>query len=321
MNTVDDRSQPHASLTRAAMRGPWAGLPTAWKEDLSFHEEAFRTDVDRMCKAGAPGIYTAGTTGEFYAMEFDEWEAVTRAAVDVCKANGTPVMVGVTATSTLGAVRRAEVAAALGADAIQAALPYWMAMPASEIVPFFETVAAAAPEQALSIYETSRAKVTLTVDQHRAVSDRTGRYVMVKANAGTVGRTPEGCRALSEFVNVFVGENAWSELGPHGAIGACSALVYMNPRVVLEMFRNLTQQNWQALAVWTDKITRLVSEGLRPVIERGCTDTSLDRLMGVTTGFLTMPLRSRGTYPDTTEDDATRLHAWMRKHTPEFLEL
>src|SRR5690606_36771242 len=111
-------------LTREQASGPWAGLPVAWREDWSFDEETYRIDVGRVCDAGVPGVYTCGTTGEFYAMEWDEFQAITRATVEECQERSTPVMIGVTSTHTLGAQRRAAYAAEAGADAIQLALPF-----------------------------------------------------------------------------------------------------------------------------------------------------------------------------------------------------
>ena len=250
-------------LTRENFVGPWAGLPVAWTADNRFDETTYRRDVEACCKAGMPGVYTAGTTGEFYAMEYDEWKAVSRATVETCKANRTPVMIGVTSTYTLGAQRRAAYAAELGADAIQVALPFLMEMDDREVVPFFKAVSDAAPGLALSVYETRRAKKVMTFEQHQAVSRETGRYVMLKANEGTLGRSPEGCRALSEFVNVFVGENAWLPLGPLGAIGGCSSLIYMNPRVLLLMFDLVREKQWDALRPWHERVDRLILEGLK----------------------------------------------------------
>ena len=308
-------------LSREEMIGPWAGLPVAWNEDLRFDQQAYRADVERVCKAGVRGVYTAGTTGEFYAMEFDEWKAVTKATVEECRKHGTFVMIGVTSTYTLGARRRAAYAAKVGADAVQVALPFWMELDNRQVVPFLKEVTEACPGLALSLYETLRAKKALTVDQHRAVSEATGCYVAVKANAGTVGSTPEGCRQLSEFVNVWAAENDWSRLGPHGLIGSASALVYMNPRVVLHMFDLMRRQKWDELNPWTDMLDRLVQEGLRPFTEKGYTDTAYDRLMGITTGFLTMSVRSREPYISVTDQDVHELRAWMEANTPELLKL
>ena len=308
-------------ISKDVLQGPWAGLPVAWKEDLSFDEEAYRSDVVRTCAAGVPGVYTAGTTGEFYAMEFDEWKTITRITVEECRRAGTPVMIGVTSTYTLGAARRAEFAAELGADAIQVALPYWMDMDNRMIVPFFQEVTDACPGIALSIYETQRTKKMLTLEQHRAVFDSTGSYLAVKSNEGTLGCSPEGCEQLSEFVNVWVGEDKFNALGPYGAIGSASSLVYMNPRVILHMFDLLYRKQWDELQPLTDQVARLIQEGLRPFATRGFTDTGFDRLMGKASGFLTMNVRSRGTYASATDEDISALQKWMQENTPELLLL
>ena len=189
----------------------------------------FRGDVRRCCEAGIPGVYTGGTSGEFYAIEIDEFAEISRAAIDEGHAGNTPVMIGCSATSTTGAARRAQIAADLGADAIQVTLPFWMEVADAQIVEFFQTVAEVSGGLPFSVYETARCKRTLTVEQHREIAAAVPSYLMVKSNAGTIGATADGCRELSEFVNVFVAETRWSDLGPCGARGACSAMVYWNP--------------------------------------------------------------------------------------------
>ena len=308
-------------ISKDVLQGPWAGLPVAWNEDLSFDEEAYRADLIRTCAAGVPGVYTAGTTGEFYAMEFDEWKIITRVTIEECRRAGTPVMIGVTSTYTLGAARRAAFAAELGADAIQVALPYWMDMDNRMILPFFKEVVEASPDIALSIYETRRTKKTLSLEQHRAVFDSTGSYLAVKSNEGTLGCSSEGCEQLSKFVNVWVGEDKFNALGPYGAIGSASALVYMNPRFILHMFDLLSKKQWNELQPLTDQVTRLIEEGLKPFAARGFTDTAFDRLMGKTSGFLTMNVRSRGTYTSPTDEDVYSLQKWVQENTPELLLL
>ena len=93
------------------------------------------------------------------------------------------------------------------------------------ILPFFQEITEVCPDVALSIYETRRTKKTLTLEQHRAVYESTGSYLAVKSNEGTLGCSPKGCEQLSEFINVWVGEDKFYTLGPHGAIGSASATV------------------------------------------------------------------------------------------------
>jgi len=308
-------------LTRETMTGPWAGLPVAWTDSGQFDEPTYRGDVARCCEAGAPGVYTGGTTGEFYAMEFDEFQAVARATVEECHARGTPAMIGCSSTYTRGALRRATFAAELGADAIQVALPFWMEIDEREIVPFFRTVAAAAGNLAVSIYETTRAKRTLTLEQHRAIHEVVPRYVMVKSNHGTLGFSAQGCKALSEFVNVFVGENRWSELGPLGARGCCSSMIYWNPRIILELWQYVENQDWSELAKWEHRLGELHEFLHARFGSNGFTDTAYDRLGGIASGFLKTSLHNRGPYISATDEDVEALREWYREHFPQMLEL
>lgn len=302
------------------MTGPWAGLPVAWTVDDTFDEDCYRADVARTCEAGVPGVYTGGTTGEFYAMEFDEFRAIARATVETCREHATPSMIGCSSTYTLGAVRRAALAAEIGADAIQITVPFWMELRDEDLVPFFREVAAAAPGLALSVYETTRCKRALTLQQHHEIKDAVASYIMVKSNAGTVGGTLEGCAALSEIVNVFVGESLWASLGPHGARGCCSSVVYWNPRVTLEYWREVEKENWPRAQQFADRLGGLF-EFLGRFEPAGLTDTAFDRLGGVAGGFLSMSLRSRGPYPSATEEHVEALQVFYREHMPEMLVL
>jgi len=308
-------------LTRATFRGPWAGLPVAWTAADTFAEAVYREDVARCCRAGVPGVYTAGTTGEFYAMDWEEWEAVSRATVETCRSHGTPCMLGCTSTYTRGAQRRAALAARLGAAAVQVALPFWMEVPDDQVVPFFQAVAAAAEGLPLSVYETTRTRKTLTVDQHRRLKDAVPQYLMVKANANTVGATAAGCRALAEVVNVFVGEHRWAELCPCGAAGSCSSLVYWNPRVILGLWASAAAQDWAALRAGCARLEALdafLGERYEPA---GFTDTAYDRMGGRAFGFLESSLHNRGPYVSPTQQDVEDLRAWCRAHFPEMLAL
>jgi 4-hydroxy-tetrahydrodipicolinate synthase len=308
-------------LSRSEFIGPWAGLPVAWNQDWTFDEKAYRQNVVTVCQAGVPGIYTGGTTGEFYAMEFDEFKQVSLATAEECRARKTPCMIGVTSTYTLGAQRRAEYAAKLGADAIQLALPFWMELTGPEILSFVRDVASACPGLALSIYETTRAKNCLTLEQHRLIHDEVPAYLGVKSTAGTLGATPAGCAALSDFVNVWVSEHRWHELGPFGAIGCASALVYLNPKVILHMFDLLRKKDWDRLKPWTDRVKKFTSEGLCPFTEKGFQDSAYDHMLGLVAGFLAMSPRSRPPYTSATPDDIQQLRSWLDINLPEFLQL
>ncbi len=315
------KAETVVTLDRDTFIGPWAGLPVAWSEEDSFDEDIFRRDLGRCCEAGIPGIYSGGTTGEFYAMELEEFRQVTRTMVESCHAYDRPAMVGCTSTYTRGAGLRARWAAEIDADAIQVGLPFWMEVAEEEVVPFFREVSRAAGGRPLSIYDTKRAKKALTLAQHQAIKEAVPNYMMVKANAGTLGATGEGCEALSSFVNVFVSEHSWAELGPRGARGCCSAMVYWNPRVVLDLWAKMRDGEWDALqqnALHLKALSEFLAANFGV---RGFTDTAYDRMGGRASGFLKTSLRNRAPYVSATREDVERLRRWYEEHYPDMLQL
>lgn len=308
-------------LKREQLTGPWAGLPVAWKRDGSFDEKTYRGDVARCCAAGVPGVYTGGTTGEFYGQEFEEFQRIAVATIEECHRAGKPAMIGCTALHTRGVIRRAEFARQHGADAIQVALPFWLAVPPRLVVPFFKDVARAVPGMAIQIYETTRAKRILTLEQYRQIHAEIPAVIGIKSNLNTLGCTPAGCRALSRWFQVFTNEKFWHRLGPCGVSGACSAYVYLNPRLTLQAFALLQQRRWTELKVWTDKFARISGEGLKPALAAGCEDTALDRLHGLAADFLRTSLHNRPPYPSATPRMLADYRRWFERNLPEFLEL
>jgi dihydrodipicolinate synthase/N-acetylneuraminate lyase len=307
------------NLTNENFRGSWAGLPVAWTPKDEFDEQVYRGDVARVCRLGAPGVYTGGTTGEFYAMEFDEFKRVTRTTVEGAHQAGKPAMIGVTSTYTLGAARRAAYAAEIGADAIQLALPFWMEVPDSQVIGFFREVSVAAGHCPFSIYDVRRAKKILTFEQHRAIKSELPNYLMVKSNEETLGITEEGCAGLTRLgINVFADEGSlWPTLGPRGVAGCCSSFIYYAPGLVLKANAALEQRRWAELKTCCDKLKQILDFVVQRFVSRGHWDTAMDRLGGVAGGVLRTSLYSRGPYPHANQEDVGVLREWYREHLPE----
>ena len=87
------------------------------------------------------------------------------------------------------------------------------------------------------------------------------------------------------------------------------------------MFDLLRRKQWEELQPLTDQVALLINEGLKPFAAKGFTDTGFDRLMGKASKFLTMNIRSRGTYASATDEDVFELQKWMQNNTPELLLL
>jgi len=304
---------------KSMFRGPWAGLPIAWTNDDRFDEATYRSDVARTCAIGAPGVYTGGTTGEWYALEFEEFCEVSRATVEECHAANKPAMIGVTSTFTRGACRRAEYAARIGADAIQVAFPCWLEIDDRLVVPFLKEVAGAA-SLPLSLYETKRSKKTLNVEQHLAIKAAIPGYEMVKATSGTVGSTVEGCAVLSAQLSVFAPDSKWRELGPHGVAGWCSSAIYWGPKFTLALWDHVERCEWDAAHSGCAKLAAFYAFLFQTFGHRGMTDGAYDRIGGLASGWLHTSLKNRGPYASAQPEDVKVVRHYFEVHFPEMLD-
>jgi 4-hydroxy-tetrahydrodipicolinate synthase len=97
-------------LNADQLKGMWAALPATWTLQDQLDEDTTRENVRRMCRAGVHGVYTHGTTGEFYAQSEEEWRRVARATIEESKAHRVACQIGCTALWTGEVIRRAEFA-------------------------------------------------------------------------------------------------------------------------------------------------------------------------------------------------------------------
>lgn len=274
-----------------------------------LREDAYRRDVAKCCAAGVPGVYTGGSTGEFYAMELNEFQAFAAATVDVCK-------------DTETAVRQARFAQRIGADAIQVALPFWFPLDDDQVIGYFSALSDACPELPIVIYDRAiRARRTVDVDLCRRISDH-ARIIGIKVDTSPELGGPAKVAELSQLMSVFVGEDHLLTCSPHGATGCYSSLVYMNPRITLLYYRLCATKDYDRARKIHDDFNLLISKGLAPFRAQGYVDTTYDRLMGMATGFLHPDYyRVRTPYPSTAPAHVLQLRAWMQNLTTSLLQL
>ncbi len=305
-------------LTSETLKGMWAGLPVPWTKEDEIDEEALRENVRRTCRAGAHGVYTHGTTGEFYAQTPEEWRLVARATVEESKLLNTPSQVGCTALSTGEVIRRVVFAQGIGADGVQIAFPFWMPLTNDQAVRFLKDVTSAVPSMPIVIYNTERSKKPLTVDLLKRLLGE--RVPLIGCKGVPSSGELREFHAMAPSVQFFVGENELAFLWDYGARGCYSSFIYACPRFMLRYFR-LCQQGSEEAQRIARGLQQLIDEYVGPRWERGLYDTAFDRTFATMTGFLTGSLLlSRPPYDPPSPEDVEACRDWCARHLPEFLE-
>lgn len=106
----------------------------------TINYEAGEKLVEKIIAAGADGIFTFGSNGEFFVCTPEEKIAFSKFVIE--KVNGrVPVYVGTGACSTREAIEMSKQAEAIGADALSVINPYFMGISDDQLKNYFTMVA------------------------------------------------------------------------------------------------------------------------------------------------------------------------------------
>ena len=303
-------------LTKDRLKGLWISVPTEWTEDGEFDEKTFRDETAMLIDAGADGLYTTGSTGEFYVLDWEEWKRVQDAFLAETKGK-IPVQVGANWINTRDTIKRVRYARDTGADAVQICFPPWMQMRQEDYDQFLIDVSTAVPDIALIHYNVMRTKKLFFADDYLRVRARVPNLI------GTKAGVPFD-ELLNLFVKVpqikhFVGEHLFAVASQLGCEGMYSSWFMMNPKFIKEYYHMCIEgrhaeavEVMKRLAVWRDA-------AVVPLFNKGYVDPTLDKAFVEMAGWLPGTRRTRKPHHPLSDQEM----AWLRQVTaetmPEFL--
>ncbi|MFH0963628.1 MAG: dihydrodipicolinate synthase family protein [Planctomycetota bacterium] len=305
-------------LTAKSLRGVWALVTTPWNSKNDFDEEVFRHDVACQCRSGVHGLYTTGSSGEFFALDFEEFRRLVDVFLDEVKKTRTPHQIGCGAADTRGTLRRVECAVERGAQALQIVFPYYIELTRREAFAFLKDVARAAGAVPLVHYNSPYAKPILEADDYRALVQEVPTIIGTKLPS----RGPLWFAAICERVpelSHFTGEYAFVADFAAGARGIYSWLAVTNPRLAVAWHDACAKGDYSRAM----EIQVLVNRYKIHVKSawRGQSDAAVNKADAALNPSIRTPLRVRSPYVSCTRKDLERARRWARKNFPELLEL
>lgn len=299
------------------VKGVFAAVPLPWDEQGQFDERTFRRDIARLCDSGVHGIYTTGTTGEFYALDFDEFRRVVDAFAAETRDREVATQVGCTAVNNVEAMNRARYAASKGVDAIQIALPFWMPLSDSEVVDFFKDIRDAGGRLPIIHYNTGRTKRVLKARDYEMVLNEVPEVAGTKL-VGDFSAVAELLIRVPQLAHL-VGETLLAPAMMLGAKGTYSSLVLMNPDPILALYDACERADWTSAVDIQRQITSLVVEVLCPLLEEGYWDAAIDKALAATTGFLECSPRVRKPYREVPAGKIADLRSYIEQKLPHLM--
>jgi 5-dehydro-4-deoxyglucarate dehydratase len=154
---------------------------TPFKEDYSFDETTYRSNLDWLCGYDVAGLFAAGGTGEFFSLTPAEVAKVVAVAVDETKGR-TPVLAG-TGYGTALAREIAVSAERAGADGLLLLPPYLMHSEQQGLAAHVEAVCASTK---LGVIVYNRDNAMLNEDTLALLCDRCPNLVGYKDGVGDI---------------------------------------------------------------------------------------------------------------------------------------
>jgi len=311
-------------ITAKGLQGVWAALPMCWDGNWGFDEEAYAGNVERtIAGAGVQGVYTTGSTGEFYAIKYEEFCRMVDIQAELCGKAGMLLQIGCCSDATRKTIRLLEYAASKReVGGAQVCVPYWMELTDREVVQFFKDVHTACPDMPLIHYNIMRTKRFLHGEDYLRILEVSPNLVGVKYTAAGENFTSlEHDISMTPDITYFVGETLLPSGMQIGARGCYSSLVLMNPPVITEMYRKAKGGEWKEAFAMQRHVSLFLYDLVDFVTGRGegMMDPVADKGMAAAAGFLALHQRTRPPYIGWTDETVTALRAWLKERYPRFV--
>jgi dihydrodipicolinate synthase/N-acetylneuraminate lyase len=306
-------------LSRSTLCGVWPALLTPWNHDNTVDPSRVAAEIEHFAATGVHGTYTGGTAGEFYAQDDATFNQLTRIACIDAHRNGLPIQVGCTALNTQAVQRRIVVALENSADAIQLALPFWLALSDQEVVDFFGDITRTAGDTPVVLYQTMRAKRRVDPPLIGQIAREFPTFIGLKD-------TGSSCELLGDILQdapglaVFGTDVDLLDRMRHGGRGTYSSVAGLNAGVMLSIYDYCAAGKFDLAEPFQNAVRRLMHELLHPLgVSDGLMDSALDRLQRMAGGGR-VGLRCQKPYRSASEIHLQQLVEWCRRETPILLE-
>jgi 4-hydroxy-tetrahydrodipicolinate synthase len=299
----------------ASLKGLYLALPVPYRQDMRIDYDLFAEDLRRSAALGPHGLYTTGSTGEFYALDLDEFKALVDAFLDGLKAVGLPGQVGCTWFDTRGVLQRVEHAVRGGAGMVQVALPGWMEMNNAEVDAFFADVQRAAGNAGIISYNTGRTKRVLRGRDFQRIRQHAPGLIGCKHTGTDILQVIDAILRVPTMAH-FVGEHM---IGPGllvGATGSYSSLIYVFPPTITRLY------DWAARGLWQPvrQLQARVNSFFLDLFDwaSDLADPAYDKTMAAAAGYLKCPRTTRPPYRSV---DDERFNALVRLIRDKYADL
>ena len=271
---------------KKAIRGIWSGIPMPWKETEELDRAALIRTVKRCVEGGSHGIYVAGTTGEFHAMEEAQFRDVVETFTAAMRNHpSTGVQVGCGGFSLRHVCDRIETATANGCDEIQLPLPGWEPLDDDEVLGFFQVIAERFSAVRITVYDNTNCGRTIGDHLWPRLLEKVPSIVGAKLTSSSPELVQNLLAVRTDF-NILAGEPNLISMWHQGARSLAAWISYAFPELIRALWDSLEKNDPKGIADGERKLEIIHRDIKDPMRSMGHKSGRMDRLMGMASGFL-----------------------------------
>lgn len=213
-----------------------------------INKNSVRKLVNYTLKGGVHGLFPVGSTGEAYALSFEEKRDLIETVVD--ENNGRVlVYAGTGATTTRDSVRLSQMAEAAGANILSVLTPVFISPNEQELYEHYVEIAKSTKLPILLYGNPDRTGVKLSVRLVERLS-HIENIVGIKDSSGDVSLAGEYIRAINndqkEFSVIAGRDNVILATLVYGGVGAIASTANIAPALVVSIYDNYMKGDLKA---------------------------------------------------------------------------
>jgi len=218
------------------IRGIIPAVITPMTQDQELDEKALESHIEYLIAGGVHGIFTIGTTGEFWALTVEEKRRVFEWTVAYTKGR-VPVYVGTCANTTREAVQLSEMAQEAGVDALSVLTPCFISPDEDQMFAHYKAIGEAVDLPIILYTNPDRTGIDLSVDLVVRLAEQVENIAGIKDSSGNMTQTHEYIRRAPDGFRVLMGRDTliYSAL-VHGAAGSIAASANIVPEFGVEIY-------------------------------------------------------------------------------------
>ena len=220
------------------LHGIVPALVTPFLPDERIDCGAWQKLIDRMIATGVDGVFTGGSSGEFYALDHEERLVTYRFCVQAV-ARRVPLFANVGAITTRETVQLAQAAEDIGVDVVVVITPYYLKPTQDELAEHYIEVCRAVRTPVLAYNFPQHGGVQLLPETLGRIAARCPNLVGLKDSSGNLEQSVayRTCAPERELA-VFIGPeaillDAWQQ-GCAGSVTACANIA---PRLFVDLYK------------------------------------------------------------------------------------